>query len=438
MKQITVIGTGYVGLVSGAGLSDFGNTVICCDIDSQKIDLLDQGQIPIYEPGLKEVVVRNVNAGRLSFTTDLDMAIKKADVIFIAVGTPQGVSGEADISAVLTVSERIGRNLNGYKVICTKSTVPIGTGKRIVGLIDQFNQNHFEFDYVSNPEFLREGAAVKDFLWPDRVIIGADSEQAFKMMQDVYRSLYLNETPIVQTNIETAETIKYSSNAFLALKISYINEIANLCEAVNADVHQVARAMGLDGRISPKFLHPGPGYGGSCFPKDTTALVTMAEKAGVNISTIKAAIGANRDQKEKMVTKLRFLVGENCAGKRIAVLGLSFKPQTDDVRDSASIVMLEALIQEEAEIAAYDPVAMESMRKLFPQVQYCESWEAAVTDADAVAIMTEWNEFRGMNLEILKSKLKQPNLLDTRNIFPIQELKRLGYNYQNIGRMTNA
>jgi len=434
MKTITVIGTGYVGLVGGAGLSDFGNTVICCDIDTKKIEKLNNGEIPIYEPGLEEVLARNVNSGRLSFTTDLDLAISQSDVIFIAVGTPQGEHGEADISAVLAVARQIGKNLRGYKLICTKSTVPIGTGQKVIDIIKSIN-NNTEFDYVSNPEFLREGAAVKDFLWPDRVVIGAEYERAFEVMKDVYRPLYINETPIVLTNIATAETIKYASNAFLALKISFINEIANLCEEIEGDIHQVARAMGLDGRISPKFLHPGPGYGGSCFPKDTNALVAMADNQGINISTVKAAISANDLQKQRMVNKLRNLVDGSFAGKQIAVLGLSFKPQTDDIRDSAAIIMIEGLLKGGANVRAYDPIAADSMKKIFPDLIYCDGWQQAVQDADAVAIMTEWNEFRGLDLEDLGKRLSKKIILDTRNIFRPVELKRLGFTYENVGRM---
>ena len=379
-------------------------------------------------------MARNVNSGRLSFTTDLDLAISQSDVIFIAVGTPQGEHGEADISAVLAVARQIGKNLRGYKLICTKSTVPIGTGQKVIDIIKSIN-NNTEFDYVSNPEFLREGAAVKDFLWPDRVVIGAENERAFEVMKDVYRPLYINETPIVLTNIATAETIKYASNAFLALKISFINEIANLCEEIEGDIHQVARAMGLDGRISPKFLHPGPGYGGSCFPKDTNALVAMADNQGINISTVKAAISANDLQKQRMVNKLRNLVDGSFAGKQIAVLGLSFKPQTDDIRDSAAIIMIEGLLKGGANVRAYDPIAADSMKKIFPDLIYCDGWQQAVQDADAVAIMTEWNEFRGLDLEDLGKRLSKKIILDTRNIFRPVELKRLGFTYENVGRM---
>ena len=299
MKKITVIGTGYVGLVSGAGISDFGHYVNCADKIESKIKLLQQGEIPIYEPGLDDLVKRNVSTGRLSFTTNVDEAIQTADVIFIAVGTPQGENGEANISAVESVARAIGKNLNNYKVICTKSTVPIGTGDRVCELIRETMPKGGVFDYVSNPEFLREGSAVKDFLWPDRVVIGATSERAFDIMRDVYRPLYVNEKPILHTNVATAEMIKYAANAFLALKISYINEVANLCEKVGADIHQVAKAMGQDGRISPKFLHPGPGYGGSCFPKDTEAIAALSRKKGAPMHTIDAAIITNNEQKIK-------------------------------------------------------------------------------------------------------------------------------------------
>ncbi len=362
MRHITVIGTGYVGLVSGAGISDFGHNVICADIAEAKITNLKKGVIPIYEPGLKELVKSNIDSGRLSFTTDVSQAIKSADVVFIAVGTPEAADGKADLSAVEQVAQTIGENLNNYKVVCTKSTVPINTGDLICKIINKYNLNNMEFDYVSNPEFLREGAAVKDFMHPDRVVIGATSDKAFKIMREVYRPLYINETPMLHTNVQTAEMIKYASNAFLALKISYINEIANLCEAVNADVHAVAKGMGIDGRISPKFLHPGPGFGGSCFPKDTKALVSFAEELQSPIKTIAAAIDINAMQKMRMVDKLINLMGGSVHGKNIAVLGLSFKPQTDDVRESPALDMIKALVDGKANVNAYDPVAIDSMK----------------------------------------------------------------------------
>jgi UDPglucose 6-dehydrogenase len=434
VRKITVIGTGYVGLVSGAGISDFGNHVTCADIVESKIKLLQEGKIPIYEPGLDELVDRNVSAGRLSFTTKVDEAIQQADVIFIAVGTPQGENGEANISAVEAVARSIGKNLNGYKVICTKSTVPIGTGDRVCKLVRETMPEGGEFDYVSNPEFLREGSAVKDFLWPDRVVIGASSDKAFDILRDVYRPLYVNEKPMVHTNVATAEMIKYAANAFLALKISYINEVANLCEAVGADVHLVAKAMGQDGRISPKFLHPGPGFGGSCFPKDTHAIAAFSRKKGVPMNTIDAAIITNNDQKKRMTEKLKNLVGGDFSGKTIGVLGLAFKPNTDDVRESSSIEMIQTILDGGGKVKAYDPMANESMKKVFPNLNYSYSWEETCDDVDAVAIMTEWNEFRGMSLEKLKKIMKAPKILDTRNILSIDKLSEHGFQFDNVGR----
>ena len=324
MKRIIIIGTGYVGLVSGAGISDFGHRVRCVDIDKQKIDLLNNGGIPIYEPGLKTLISRNINANRLTFTVDVEEAIKWAEFIFIAVGTPQGENGDVDISAVIAVAEDIGKNLNNYKVICTKSTVPIGTGKMIQKIIDQNNLNKIKYDYCSNPEFLREGSAVRDFLYPDRIVLGTTSDKAFEYLKDVYRSLYINKTPLVHTTVETAEMIKYASNAFLAIKISYINEVANLCDEIGADVHVVAKTLGADGRISPKFLHPGPGFGGSCFPKDTKALIEIAKKYNIHMATVTAAIETNIFQRKRMLNKLMDLLDNDLKGKIIAVLGLAF------------------------------------------------------------------------------------------------------------------
>ncbi len=436
MKKITVIGTGYVGLVSGAGISDFGHHVTCADIIESKIKLLKNGEIPIYEPGLHELVDRNVNAGRLSFTTQVDEAIQQADVIFIAVGTPQSDNGEANISAVESVAKSIGKNLNSYKVICTKSTVPIGTGNIICELIRENMVDGGEFDYVSNPEFLREGSAVKDFLWPDRVVIGASSTKAFNIMQDVYRPLYVNEKPILHTNVATAEMIKYAANAFLALKISYINEVANLCEAVGADVHLVAKGMGQDGRISPKFLHPGPGFGGSCFPKDTQAFATLSRKKGVPMNTIDAAITTNNIQKTRMVEKLKNLIGSDFSGKTIGILGLAFKPNTDDVRESSSIEMIQSILDGGGKVKAYDPIANKSMQNIFPDLNYLHSWEETCDGVDAMVIMTEWNEFRGMNLKKLKKVMKTPLVLDTRNILSMDKLSEYGFQFDNVGRKT--
>ncbi|MBL7110220.1 MAG: UDP-glucose/GDP-mannose dehydrogenase family protein [Candidatus Marinimicrobia bacterium] len=434
MKNIAVIGTGYVGLVSGAGISDFGHNVVCTDIDENKIKRLQSGEIPIYEPGLQELVSRNVQASRLSFSSNVNKSIKEADVLFIAVGTPEGENGASDLSAVLEVARAIGNNLNSYKVICTKSTVPIGTGSKISDIINKSSINSIDFDYVSNPEFLREGSAVKDFLWPDRVIIGASSSRAFDIMKNVYRPLYINETPVIETTIETAELIKYASNAFLSVKISYMNEIANMCDEIGADVHVVSKAMGIDGRISPKFLHPGPGFGGSCFPKDTKALVSMAEELGTNLKVVESAIEANRLQKERMVEKLYTLLKNDVKDKTIAILGLAFKAQTDDVRESPSVNMISALKNDGAIIKAFDPAANDNMKKIFEDLDTNTSWEETVKDSDCVIIMTEWNEFRGIDLSKLKELVKDPNLLDCRNILKIDDLEKLGFNYDNVGR----
>ena len=433
MKKITFVGTGYVGLVGGAGISEFGHQVTCADIDQNKIERLKAGEIPIYEPGLESLVKQNVAKGRLHFSHDVPKSIQNADIIFVAVGTPQGSNGEANLSAIESVAKTIGENLNGYKIICTKSTVPIGTGKRIEEIIRSMNPNG-DFDYVSNPEFLREGAAVKDFLHPDRVVIGTRTQKAIKVMGEVYRPLYINETPIISTTVETAEMIKYAANAFLSLKISYINEIANLCEAVGADVQDVARAMGLDGRISAKFLHPGPGYGGSCFPKDTHALAAMGQKNRSPLLTVEAAIKTNASQKVRMVDKLKRLMGGSFKGKTVAVLGLAFKPQTDDVREAASIVIVSNLAESGATVQAYDPIAMDNFKNHFPNIQYFDSWQDAVKNADACILLTEWNEFRGMDLNKLKDLMKTPVLLDTKNIISIQELESRGFTYDNVGR----
>ena len=433
MKKITIIGTGYVGLVSGAGLAEFGHQVACLDIDENKIKNLNSGKIPIYEPGLENLVRKNVQDKRLAFSSDIEKNIIESNIIFIAVGTPQDENGKADLKAVKSVVDLVAKNLNNYKIICTKSTVPVGTGKWIESLIRSINPN-LEFDYVSNPEFLREGAAVNDFLSPDRVIIGSRTEKAFNEMKEVYRPLYINETPILSTSIETAEMIKYASNSFLALKISYINEIANLCEEVGADVHQVAKAMGQDGRISSKFLHPGPGFGGSCFPKDIEALYALGKEKNIELNTIDATIKTNKNQKKRILNKLLRLLNNQVTGKKIAVLGLSFKPNTDDIRESPSLYIISELSKLGAVVDAYDPVAIENFKSMHQNINYSGSWKECVKDADACIVLTEWNEFRGMDLNELKSLLKTPILIDAKNIFSIEKLKLLKFNYDNVGR----
>ena len=434
MKKITIVGTGYVGLVTGAGLSDFGNDVTCVDISKTKINDLKNGVIPIYEPGLDELILKNTNSGRLKFSTNIEHSIQNCEVIFIAVGTPEKENGEADLSSVLSVAKTIAENITNYVVVCTKSTVPVGTGTLIVNYINQNKKSDIQFDYVSNPEFLREGSAVKDFLWPDRVVIGARTTDAYSIMEDIYEPLYRNKKQILLTNIETAEMIKYSANAFLALKISYINEVANLCEKVGADVRQVAIGMGQDGRISSKFLHPGPGFGGSCFPKDTKAFSILSEKHGISMKTIDAAIDINEVQKVKMFDKLNKLLKFNLNNKTISILGLSFKPNTDDVRESPAIDMIKMIIKNSAFINAFDPVANDAMKVHFPNINYFENWKDCCKNADAVVIMTEWNEFRGIDLKLLKKVLKNPYILDTRNIFSINKLNEYGFIFDNVGR----
>ena len=433
MKKISIIGSGYVGLVSGAGLSEFGNHVTCVDIDKIKIANLKKLKIPIYEPGLDNLIRKNMKKGLLNFSSNISKSIKNSEIIFIAVGTPQSNDGSADIRYVESVAKTISENLNDFKIICTKSTVPIGTGKKIKVLIEKLS-NSKNFEYVSNPEFLREGAAIDDFLRPDRIIIGCESENAVNAMKEVYRPLYLNETPIVFTNIETAEMIKYASNAFLATKISFINEIANLCEKIGADVHHVSKAMGLDGRISPKFLHPGPGYGGSCFPKDTRALAYFGKENDVSLKVINAVIETNDNQKIKIFEKIKSLCDEILEKKTVSLLGLSFKPETDDIRESPANTIIPLLVENGASVNVYDPVAMDNFKKEFPNINYFSSWKDCVLNTDICIILTDWNEFRGIDLKELKKFLIEPCLVDARNIFSIDKLKAENYLFENVGR----
>lgn len=432
--HITVIGTGYVGLVTAACLSDFGHTVVGVDKDHNKINALKNGRIPIYEPGLDDIVQRNVQAGRLRFTTDITEEFDRTQVVFIAVGTPPQEDGSADLQHVEAVAREIAPLINDYKVIVNKSTVPVGTGARVRQVIAAHQTQKVPFDVVSNPEFLREGSAVGDFMRPDRVVIGTESDRAREIMKEVYRALYLIETPFVFTNIETAELIKYASNAFLATKITFINEIANICEAVGADVQTIAKAMGMDGRISPKFLHAGPGYGGSCFPKDTKALVRIARDYGETASIVEAVVQANQRQKERMVQKIHNILG-GLQGKTIALLGLAFKPNTDDMREAPSLTIIRGLLEQGATVRAFDPAAMDEARKILGDtITYCRDEYETAQGADALIIVTEWNQFRRLDLARMKTLLNQPVLVDLRNIYTPQEAKAAGYRYTGVGQ----
>ena len=435
-KTIAVLGTGYVGLVTGAGLS-LEHTVICCDIDQRKIDLLNNGIIPIVEENLDKLVHQNVAEGRLSFSSDIDAAIGQAEIVIIAVGTPMADDGQADLSEIKAVARTIGKNLNNYKVIVTKSTVPIGTGKLVTNLIAENAPSDELYDVVSNPEFLREGQAVHDFLHPDRIVIGANSEKAYTIMHEVYEP-WLIKVPMVTTNLETAEAIKYAANAFLAVKISFINEFANLCDATNADVLTVAKAMGLDERIGSQFLKPGPGYGGSCFPKDTQALAYMADQAAIDLHVVKAAITANDHQRSVICKKIDSLAQNTTkgitSGITVALLGLTFKAHTDDVRYSPAIAVIDYLKTKDVHIKAYDPAGMDSMKKVHPDIGYCSSWQEAVTDADMVLVITDWDEFKWMDLNELALLMRGNAFLDARNIWNPDILRHHGFEVQNIGR----
>ncbi len=434
--NISVIGTGYVGLVTGACFAEFGVQVICMDKDGRRIALLEKGDIPIYEPGLAELVRKGLSEGRLTFTTDLGKAVESGLAILIAVGTPARDDGSADLSFVEDVGRGIATHLNGYKVIVTKSTVPVGTGERLRDLITRHAPPSARFDMVSNPEFLREGAAVEDFMRPNRIVIGADSPQAEAIMRDLYRPLYLIETPFVFTDVATAEMIKYASNTFLATKVSFINEVANLCERVGANVQVVAKAMGLDHRIGSKFLHAGPGYGGSCFPKDIAALIQTGRQAGCVMEIAEAAARANDKQRIRMVEKIREALGGSLRGTRLGVLGLSFKPNTNDLRDAPALDIIPKLQAEGAEVRAYDPAGMEEARKLLPTVTLCANAYEAAASADALILMTEWNQFRNLDLERIKGSLKRPVFLDLRNVYEPARMTALGFRYVSVGRPT--
>ena len=435
--RIAVVGTGYVGLVTGACLADFGHTITCADLDPDRIKRLQAGEIPFVEPGLSEVVERNASAGRLHFTSDTQDAVEDAVVVFLAVGTPEGANGEADVSQILAAAREIGLSLNGYKVIVTKSTVPTGTGAKLCEALLEWAPADAQFDIVSNPEFLREGAAVEDFMRPDRIVIGTTSERAAAVMREIYRPLYLIETPVVLTSVETAEMIKYASNAFLAIKISYINEVANLCERVGADVHVVAKGMGLDKRIGPLFLHPGPGYGGSCFPKDTRALAALGARFGARQQIVESAIEVNERQKETVVEKLHHLLG-TLIQRKIAVLGLSFKPHTSDLREAPALHVIRRLVAVGAKVRMFDPVATEEAQALLGNGHVHAAANAldAITGADALVIMTEWNEFRSLDLLTLGPLMRHRVIVDARNVLDPEAARTAGFLYLGTGRGT--
>jgi UDPglucose 6-dehydrogenase len=431
--NIAVIGTGYVGLVTGACFADFGNHVTCVDKDEEKIQKLNEGEMPIYEPGLESLVSKNVREGRLEFTTRLKDAVEKALVVFVAVGTPPSSDGSADLSQISQVAHEIARAMNDYKVIVTKSTVPVGAAAFIRGIIEEHQAVACRFSVAANPEFLREGAAISDFMRPDRVVIGCTDQESGAILKDLYRPLYLLETPFVITTPESAEMVKYASNAFLATKVSFINEIANLCDLLGADVHDVAKGMGMDNRIGGKFLHPGPGFGGSCFPKDAKALVALGRSAGYEVKIVEAAIEVNEKQKQSIIGRIKRVL-PTLSGKTVAVLGLSFKPETDDMRESPAIGIVEQLKAEGASIRAFDPVAMNVAKSFLQGVEYCEDEYEAAHGSDALVIVTEWNQFRSLDLNRLRKEMRQANIVDLRNIYQPDTVKACGFQYVSVGR----
>ncbi len=431
--HIAVIGTGYVGLVTGACFAEFGVDVTCVDVDVTKIEKLHQGIIPIYEPGLDQIVEKNVKDGRLHFTTDIRSAVETAEVVFLAVGTPPKPDGTPDMSYYQQAAKDVAEAINGYKVLVTKSTVPIGTGKWLRQFVSENLKTQTEFGVASNPEFLREGAAIDDFMRPDRVVIGSNEARAIEVMKDLYRPLYLIETPVVITSLEAAELIKYAANAFLATKITFINEVANLCDAIGCDVHDVARGMGMDNRIGRKFLHPGPGYGGSCFPKDTRALTTVADQFGVETRIVDAVIEANERQRDAMIPKIEKLVGD-LSGKKLGVLGLSFKPETDDMRESPAVDIINAVMAKGATVKAFDPVAMDEAKHCIEGIEFAHDEYDAIDGADAMVIITEWNQFRALDMERVKQLLNSPKIADLRNVYEPEDMRELGFEYVGVGR----
>ena len=434
--KITIIGAGYVGLVTGTCFSEFGHEVLCIDKDMQKVEELQSGNIPIYEPGLENLVKKNLEEKRLTFAGDYSKGVPWADAIFIAVGTPSSRRGDgyANLSYVYDAAREIAPLLSGYTLVVTKSTVPVGTARQISRIIKETNPDA-DFDIASNPEFLREGAAINDFMRPDRVVIGVESDRAAGVIKEIYKPLYLIETPIVEADIETAELIKYAANAFLAVKISYINEMATLCENYGADVIKLAKAVGLDGRIGRKFLHPGPGFGGSCFPKDTLALIRMAQEQGTGSRIVEAAVEVNAAQKARMIKKIRDSLGGNEAGKVIGVLGLTFKPETDDMRDAPSLTILPALLEKGAKVQAHDPKGVAEASQYLPaEVNYKDDPYEVCKGADALILITEWNQYRALDFGRIKSLMKEPLFVDLRNVYEPKTLQDLGFTYVGVGR----
>lgn len=432
--HIAIIGTGYVGLVTGACFAEFGNFVTCVDKDTEKIERLKEGIIPFYEPGLEDLVRRNVKEKRLEFTTEIDRAVEDSLVIFIAVGTPPRGDGSANLEYVEEVAREIAKNMKNYKVIVTKSTVPVGTGMRIRKIIEENQERRVNFDIVSNPEFLREGSAIEDFMRPNRVVIGAESDAAISIMKDLYRPLYLLETPFVITDIVTAELIKYATNSFLATKISFINEMSALCEAVGANVNVLAKAMGLDGRIGPKFLHAGIGFGGSCLPKDTKALLKIAEEVGVNLRIVRASVEANQWQRERLCNKIIEILESKGADLIVGILGLSFKPNTDDIREAPSLYLIGRFLERGFKVKAYDPAAIENTRKIYPEIEYASDAYETAKETDAIVIVTEWNQFRNLDLERIKRSMKDFYFFDLRNVYEPNKVRALGFKYYSVGR----
>ncbi len=435
--KVTIIGSGYVGLVSGTCFAEFGAEVSCIDVDASKIARLNKGEIPLYEPGLNELVAKNVSQGRLRFSDQYDTTIGSSDLIFIAVGTPsRHGDGHADLSYVYQAARDIAPYLQGYTVVVDKSTVPVGTARNVKRIIAEANPAA-DFDVASNPEFLREGAAITDFMRPDRVVLGVENERALAVLRELYRPLNLIETPIVATDLESAELIKYASNAFLATKISFINEMSVLCEAVGADVHAIAKGMGLDGRIGRKFLHAGPGFGGSCFPKDTKALVRIAQENGVSSRIVEAVMEVNEAQKARMISKIRKALGGDLAGKVISVIGLTFKPETDDMRDAPALSILPKLVEGGALIQAHDPHGMHEAKKLLPDsIVYVESMYDVFNNADAVVLLTEWNEYRGLDLKRIKNSMRSNKFIDLRNVYVPAQMQAEGFDYFCVGRQS--